>query len=156
MANVISGTYSFLDVQAAFVGGGFSFDLKGSGLGSEGIKITMNDDKDAMVIGAAGDGMHSLRASRSGRVTITLLKTGPGNAMMNQVYNYESLSSAFWGQNQITITNPVSGDNITCQDGAFLKQPEITYSTDGAMNVWEFNFVQIDQILGNNFQATGL
>ena len=151
---IISGTYSFIDVIASFAGPGATggFDLKGSGIASEGIKVTMNGDADAMSIGAGGDGMHSLSASKAGRITITLLKAGPGNALLSALFNYQSSSSAYWGQNQISLKNPVTGDSVVAQAGAFVKIPDVVYDVAGPMLVWEFNFVEIDTILGNGYQ----
>ena len=156
MVDVVSGTYSFLDVTAAWVGPGGSFTLEGTGLAKEGITIVASEDKGSMTIGAGGDGMHSLKATRAGRVTVRLLKTGPGNALLGALYNFQSQSSSQWGQNQLTINNPVSGDNITCQAGAFVKEADVAYADEGGIMEWAFNFVQIDKILGNGFKPTGL
>ena len=150
----VSGTYSFLDVLASFAGPGASggFDIQGMGIAAEGIKVTMNGDQDIMSIGAAGDGMHSLSASKAGRISITLLKTGPGNALLNALFNYQRQSSAYWGQNQMSVRNPVTGDSVVAQAGAFVKRPDVIYDVAGPMMVWEFNFVEIDTTLGNSYQ----
>jgi gentisate 1,2-dioxygenase len=151
-----SGVYSFIDVQATFKGPGGTFDIASAGVAEEAIRLDMVADKNVMTIGANGDGMHSLRASRAGRVTMQLLKTAAANALLSQVYNHQSQSSANWGQNQITITNPVTGDNITCQQGAFVRQSPIGFASEGGVNTWVFEFVVVDEILGNGFQNTGL
>ena len=156
MAALLSGTYSFLDVTCAITGPGIHADLSDPGYSGEGIKIANVSEKDVMTIGAGGAGMHSLVASKAAKVTISLLKTGPGNAMLNQAYNFQTTSSANHGQNTITVVNPVSGDNITLQGGAFAKEPDLTYAIEGGMVEWEFNFVQRDSILGNGFQNTGI
>jgi hypothetical protein len=150
------GVYSFLDVQASITGPGGSFDLASAGFSDEGITIQMSGPKNAMTIGANGDGMHSLRASRAGTVTISLLKTATGNAQLNQLYRYQEQSSAYWGRNVITVTNPVSGDVATIVGAAFNKQADLRYSTEGNMNVWAFDCIAIDEILGNGFVSTGL
>lgn len=151
-----SGVYSFIDVVASIAGPGGSFDIASSGLSDEGARIAMTGDKNTMTVGANGDGMHSLHASNSGRVTVSLLKTGIGNAQLNQLYNYQKTSSANWGQNVLTLTNPVTGDSVTCTAGAFVKQSDLGYGTEGGMNTWAFDFVDIDEILGNGYQVTGL
>lgn len=152
----ISGVYSFLDVNVAITGPNITSDLSGSGFSGEGVKITMLEEKDTMIIGAGGAGMHALRGSKAGKVTISLLKTGPGNALLSQAYNLDAQSSATWGQNQITISNLVSGDNITCQNCAFVKQPDNQDNEAGGLMEWEFNSTLIDQILGNGFTPTGI
>ena len=156
MTTPTSGVYSFIDVQATFTGPGGTFDIASAGVAEEAIRLDMVADKNVMTIGANGDGMHSLRASKSGRVTLQLLKTAPANALLSQVYDFQSSSSANWGQNQITITNPVTGDNITCQEGAFVRQSPIGYAVEGGINTWVFEFIAIDEILGNGYQNTGL
>ena len=150
----VSGTYSFLNTLVAMSGPGAlsGFDLTGAGFASEAIKVTMNGDADAMTIGAAGDGMHSLSASQAGRVTISLLKTGPGNALLSALYNYQKQSAVYWGQNNLNIRNPVSGDAVTCVAGAFVKHADVGYDVAGPLLVWEFNFVEVVTILGNGYQ----
>lgn len=152
----VSGTYSFLDVLASMSGPGGSFDIKGMGIAAEGIRFSYTTDKDIMTVGAGGAGMHSLRAGNEGTVTISLLKIAPGNALLNQLYNYQKQSSAYWGQLQLSAANPVSGDSITCLNGGFRKAPDVVYDVAGPVMVWEFHFVQIEEILGNGFQNTGL
>ena len=158
MANPVSGTYSFLDVVAAWtdLAGGGSFTLEGSGLSAEGITVVGAEDKSTMVIGCGGDGMHSLKATKAARVTLRLLKTGRGNALLGSLYNYQSASSALWGQNQLTVTNPVTGDKVTCTDGAFVKEADVAYAVEGGIMEWQFNFVACDKVLGNGYNPTGL
>jgi hypothetical protein len=153
---MISGAYSFLDVLAAMVGPGGSYDVAGMGLAEEAIIIAAEADKDVLTIGAGGAGMHSLRSSKAGRVTIRLLKTGLGNALLSQSYAFQSASSQNWGQNQLTISNPVSLDNITCLNGAFVKHADVTYGAVGGLMEWTFAFTQIDRIMGNGGAPTGL
>jgi hypothetical protein len=148
--------YSFFDVQASIKGPGGNFDIASSGVSDESIRIAMSSDKNTMTIGANGDGMHSLKATTASRITISLLKTATGNALMNQLYAYQSKSSAFWGQNIITIANPVSGDAIVATGGAFVKQSDIGYSTEAGLNTWAFDFIATSEVLGNGLQNTGL
>ena len=150
------GVYSFLDVQASITGPGGSFDIASSGVSDESVRIAMVADKNTMVIGANGDGMHSLKASHAARITISLLKTATGNAQMSQLYRYQAISSAFWGRNIVTVTNPVSGDAIVATGGAFVKQSDLGYSTEGGLNVWVFEFIAIAETLGNGLTNTGL
>ena len=75
---------------------------------------------------------------------------------MSQLYRYQAISSAFWGRNIVTVTNPVSGDAIVATGGAFVKQSDLGYSTEGGLNVWAFEFIAIAETLGNGLQNTGL
>lgn len=153
----VTKTYSFLDTHATISAPSGSFDIADSGgVANEGITITMIADKDVMTIGANGDGMHTLVASDAGRVEIALLKEGPGNAMLNALYRYQKQSAATWGGIQLTLQNPSTGDAVTCAGGAFIKQSDLGYRTEAGNNVWAFNFVFVDEVLGNGFQPTNV
>jgi hypothetical protein len=142
------GVYSFLDVQAAITGPGGAFSLSDGGVAGEGISITRTGDKSSMMIGAGGQGMHSLHASKAGRVSVRFLKTGRANAMLSKLYNQQTSSSAYHGQNTITIRNPVTGDSVTCRECAFVKMPDNVNATDGGVLDWQFDTVYIDEVLG--------
>ena len=148
---IVAVTYSFVDVQASLIDPLASFDIKSAGVASEGIRVRMLAPKGTMQIGAGGDGMHSLSASQAGQVEITMLKTAPGNRLLNELYKQAKQSSANWGRTQITINNPVTGDNVTCSGGAIEKLPDDVYSAEGAANTWVFNFVAVEMTLGNGF-----
>ena len=73
--------YSFEDVQATITGPGGTISLgAGAGNAQEGISVEFIDDKDNMLMGADGSGVHSLRASNAARILVRLLKTSPVNA----------------------------------------------------------------------------
>jgi hypothetical protein len=150
----INGTYSFQDVQCAFVGptGSFALGTDG-GAAEEGITISMLNDKSTMTTGADGDGMHSLHAAKSGTVTVRLLKTSPVNQKLSLAYIAETAASALFGQDLISLRNSQTGDTITCRQCAFKKLPDNTNSVDGGTMEWVFNAISIDQILGSGSPA---
>lgn len=142
-------TYSFLDTQATISGPGGSFNIgSGAAIAEEGITIEPNGDKNTMTIGADGAGMHSLHADKSGTITVRLLKTSPTNAKLMAMYDLQQSSSANWGQNIITISNPVIGENNGCRGVAFKKKPTLVYAKEGQVNEWTFDAIAIDSILG--------
>lgn len=142
-------TYSFLDVDATLVGPGGVISLgNGSGPAEEGITVEMTEETDKMVVGADGEGMHSLSGARAGKMTVRLLKTSPVNRQLNQLYNLQRLGSATWGLNVITITDKARGDVIVGQEAAFVKLPTISYGKEAGMIEWEFNCVKVDGSLG--------
>lgn len=145
----MNNTYSFLDVQAAIVGPGGSFSLSDGGIAEEGISIARVEDVGTMVAGADGTPMHSLHAAKTGTVTIRLLKTSPINAMMSALYNYQTTSGAYYGQNTIVVNDPVRGDNHTCQLCGFRKHPDTVYGKEGGMMEWTFNAGRVDSVLGS-------
>jgi Protein of unknown function (DUF3277) len=132
-------TYSFENFSCSIVGPGGSFNLGyGSGNSEEGITFEMIDDKNKMDIGADGQIMNSLRASKAGRVTVRLLKTAPTNALLSALYNFQSASSTLWGQNVIIGVDTARGDLINTSQMSFVKQADIGYAQDGNMNSWVF------------------
>jgi hypothetical protein len=142
-------TYSFQDVQATLVGPTGIINLGyGAAVADEGISIDMAGDKNTMLIGADGEGMHSLHSDKSGMVTVRLLKTSPTNAKLMAMYDAQTLSSALHGQNLITVTNPSSGDITTARSCAFKKKPSLNYKKDGDVIEWVFDSIKIDSLLG--------
>lgn len=141
--------YSFLDVQAAIIGPGGSFSLgSDSGAAKEGISVSMLEEKNTMVVGADGTPMHSLRASKAGRITVRLLKTSPVNSKLSAMYSLQTLSSAAHGTNVITLKNNQSGDSITALQCAFSKLPDLSYAEESGINEWVFDAGIIDTTLG--------
>jgi hypothetical protein len=142
-------TYSFLDVQATIQGPGGGGPVgAGAGAASEGISIEFEEDKDRMVVGADGQFMHSLNASKAGRINIRLLKTSPTNEFLESLYNFQTVSSLFHGQNTLVVTNVVTGDVYTCTGVAFQKFPRNDYAKEAGMLEWNFNAGTIDVVLG--------
>ncbi len=143
------GVYSFLDIQASLEGPGGSFQLgSGSGNAEEGITIDPTGDTNVMTIGADGTAMHSLKADKSGTVTITLLRTSTTNALLQNLFNFQTASSRTHGQNTISIRNPVSGDAVTCTQCAFAKAISNPYAVEGGKLAWTFHAGKIDTRLG--------
>lgn len=142
-------TYSFIDVNATLVGAGAVIDLgSGSANAEEGISIVAAADKNTMLIGADGEGMHSLHADKSGQITVRLLKTSPKNAQLMALYDGQSLSSSAWGNNVITVTHSASGDTTVARSCAFKKRPDLNYRKDGDIVEWVFDSIKIDGLLG--------
>lgn len=142
-------TYSFQDVVAAIVGVGGSINLAaGAGAAEEGITIEAVADKNVMTIGADGAGMHSLIANESSTATVRLLKTSPVNAILQVMYNLQTISSITHGKNVITIRDIARGDVVTLTGVAFKKRPTVTYAKEGGMMEWVFEATHTFQMLG--------
>ena len=141
--------YSFLNVNASIAGPGGIVNLaSGAAAAEEGITIEAVEDKNIMTIGADGRGQHSLVASDARKVTVRLLKTSPINALLMIMYNAQSISSALWGGNVITVVDSGRGDITTCQQVAFNKVPTLTYAKEAGMNEWVFDCIKVDTVLG--------
>jgi hypothetical protein len=93
--------------------------------------------------------LRTLVKANAARAEFSFLKTSPANSVLNYLYNYQSASSAYWGQNQLFIANPVTGDSITLLGGAFEKQADNGYKTQANMLVWPFLFITRSDVLGN-------
>lgn len=145
----MANTYSFKDVSASLAGPTGTANLGyGAATAEEGISVDMGGDKNTMHIGADGTPMHSLHADKSGTVTIRLLKTSPTNAILQDMYDAQQLSSIFWGQNVIIVRENQSGDITTAQFCAFKKKPNLKYAKDADVLDWTFDAGTIDTVLG--------
>lgn len=142
------GSYSFADFQAAINAPNGVFSLSEGGIADEGITIAMRDPVNTMVSGADGSVMHSLRVARTGTITIRVQKTGVLNAMLNDLFLYQTTSSALHGRNVITAGNPAAGDSFTARACAFTKQPDNVNATEGGIMEWIFDCGHIAQKLG--------
>jgi hypothetical protein len=152
----VFGTYSFADVHAMLTGPGLVAILgDGSGSSEEGITFEPVDERDRMTIGADGTGMHSLSQNRSAKVRVRVLKTSPINSVLQLGLNYQSSFSGFWGVNRITVSNPVTGDQLTATGVAFERQPPNTWGKDSNLIEWSFTAIYASQTLGNPAQLLG-
>jgi hypothetical protein len=142
-------TYSFVDTKATLVGaGGTALLGDGAAAAKEGITAEFLEDKDNMLVGADGAYIHSMRASKAGRVTVRLIKSSPMNAALSAMYLAQTLSTRLWGKNLLTVTNIVTGDNYLCRGVAFQKHTGVTWAEDANYNEWAFNVGHMDPILG--------
>lgn len=142
-------TYSFGDVYGSITGPGGTVAFgNGNGTAEEGIEFEPTGEMNKMLMGTGGQGMHSLTMDDSGRARIHCMKNSPINAQLDQLYKYQKTSSAFWGQNVITMTNPVSGDQYTCTGTAFTKRPTNTFAKDANILTWEFDVIRMVATLG--------
>lgn len=143
--------YSFLDVTLSINGPNISATIGGDGTGSaeEGFSVIYEEDADVMTPGASGDVMHSLTANKRGRIELHLLKTSPINALISHSYTADrSFGSTEWGQNEVVVRNPVSGDTYHATRGAWRKFADNAYQVRGNIMVWTLNCSQIDPALG--------
>jgi hypothetical protein len=142
--------YSFLNISCMMIGPAIASNLAaGAAAAEEGITIEANVDKNVMTIGADGKGQHSLVADDSCLITIRLLKTSPLNAVLMTAYDAQSVSSALWGLNTLTITDSARGDLTVIQNAAFKKKPQINYQKDAGIMEWTLDGIQANSVLGS-------
>lgn len=143
-------TYSFLDVSCAMIGPGLAIDLStGAGLAQEGISFSPNADINTTTIGADGQGMQTLKADKSGSITVRVLKSSPVNQQLSLALAFQRTSSAVHGQNTITLVDRNKGDNVTAQNVAFQRQPNLDFGAEAQIVEWTFSAVTIDMALGS-------
>ena len=141
--------YSFLNVQATIIGPGGIVPLgAGSANAKEVITVEFTEDKNRMTMGSDGSYMHSLIASKGGRINVRLLKTSYVNGLLDALYRFQTISSLFHGQNLLEVTDIVRGDVYTCSGVAFSKFPKNDYAEEGGMIEWTFDAGVVDPILG--------
>lgn len=141
-------TYSFLDVRVGFAGPTGVFSLSKGGVADEGITFAPDGNINTKTMAADGDGMHTLHANRSGTVTIRLLKSSPLNGQLMTALNLQRTSAALWGQNIITLVDPNKGDNVTAEQCAFEKWPNLAFGTEAQPVEWAFSAIIINLDLG--------
>lgn len=142
--------YSFLNVSCTIAGPGGLLNLgAGAAVAEEGISFEPTEDKNQMVIGADGQGQHSLIASDACIVTVRLLKTSPLNQALMIMYDVQSVSSALWGQNVITCVDSGRNDYNVVQKAAFKKKPTLVYAKEGGIMEWTFDAIVLSSILGS-------
>lgn len=142
-------TYSFLDMAATLTCPDATIDLGyGAAVAEEGLTFARAGDKNTMMIGADGEGMHSLNADKSGVITLRYLKTSPVNAQLMNLYNLQSSNSKKWGKNTITYNHAGSGDNGTGTLCAFKKAPDLKYAKAADIVEWVFDVIKLDTKLG--------
>lgn len=145
----MSNTYSFLDVAATLIGPGGVIALgNGAAVAEEGITIEPSGDKSGMMIGADGNGVHSLYADKSGNLTVSLLKNSPTNKLLSLMYAFQTASGAQHGQNTIAVNDLSRGDVIVATQVSFKKAPPIKYAKEADIIQWEFAAIKIERALG--------
>lgn len=146
----MSNTYSFKDINATLVGpGGFISLGDGSAAAEEGISLTPSGDKSGMMMGADGNGIHSLYADKSGMIVCRFLKNSPTNELLSALFAFQTSNSASHGGNTLVVRDKNRGDVWTCTQVAFKKRPDVTYAKDADIIEWEFNAIKMEMTLGS-------
>jgi hypothetical protein len=139
--------YSFLDTSIVITGPGGSFELSEMGVAAGGVSLQFNE-RTSMTEGADGSVMHTLKAAKTGSVTIRFLKNGDGNSVLDRMFNSDNGSAANVGKNTISVRNVGLGDSWTASQCAFVGKPAVVYGTEGPELEWRFNAGRIDGTFG--------
>lgn len=141
--------YFFPDFDATWVGPEGTFDFSSLGVANEGITIAFAEDAAGMIMGAAGDGIHNLRAARHGTITVHALKISTLNAVMSRIFATSTADSGQYGQGVLTCRNAKTGDLFVCEDCGLRKFPDNGNGVEGAGNEWVINSLRINPSLGD-------
>jgi hypothetical protein len=137
--------YAFTDVHATITGpGGTAILGNDAGPAEEGISVEAAEENDTMMTGADGSTIHSLHASKAGKITVRLLKNSPMNAVLRQMYNFQKRSSSFHGRNVLVVTNLANAQVYSCTGVAFARMPPDTFAKTANVIEWEFNASRIE------------
>lgn len=142
-------TYSFLNFVCAITGPGGVINI-GTGVGpnDEGITFEPTEDRNTMEVGPDGNGQHSLNGNKSGHITLRVLKTSNANAQLQAMFNFQTANPANHGQNVVTGADRLSGDQVTCQQVAFKRQPNLKQQKVAGYVDWLFDVINMDIVLG--------
>lgn len=146
---MVAVAYSFSDVTCTISGPGGTIVLSDANSADEGISVAMTEDQSTMTGGAGIGVMHSLHASRRGRVVVRLLKNSPVNAMLMAMQKRQFGNAALHGQNVISVRMPYWLEDYACTQVAFVRYPDNGYSKDGNTLEWLFDAGYIDPTLGD-------
>lgn len=132
--------YSFANFSCILAGPGGTIQLGyGAGNSKEGVEISFIEDAGKMDIGADGTPMHSLRATKGAKAKVRLLKTSETNAALSTMLAIQRANPALWGQNVLTLSDSVRGDQYVNTSVAFVKFTDNKYAEDANMTEWDFN-----------------
>ena len=143
-------SYSFLDTNFTLTGPGISVNIGGPGSAASegGITVTPDGTKNVVHKGADGSALHNLIGSRVAKVTVSLLRSSPFNALLQQAFNFQTLSGATHGRMHGSITNWAIGDTHELEGVAFAKSPDDAYKTESSEVVWEFDVGSVVSVRG--------
>ena len=141
-----SSAYSFGDVSVTITGPNLSAIVTGAA--EEGISIDMDGDSAALVMGADGSGMYSVRVAQNGTITIRVLKASPFNQILKNAFYFQRGSTVNTGRNVIVVSDIARSDLVTAVGCGFQKMPNLTFAMAPGINEWPFLCQRITSNLG--------
>ncbi len=150
---ILLPTYSFSNFFVSISGPGGAFAIGGPDTGSaeEGFTVEQADDSNTLTLGADGSAANSLHSSRSGMLTVHLLKTSPINAKLSAMFSFQRQVSFNWGLNVISARDIALGDQYICSGVAFKRHANNNYSKILNILSWPFDVALLDPLLGPGF-----
>ncbi|WP_427112438.1 phage protein [Megasphaera sueciensis] len=139
-------TYSFKDVVATISHPSYgSYSIQGEGVGE--ILIAKSTERTATDIAADGSVMISKVEGNNGIVTIQAQQTSGLHKFLQGMFNYlVNADSSEWAQISMTVKSTNMGKTHYCSYGAFQKESDNPYQTQGQKVSWALPFADIQNI----------
>lgn len=139
-------TYSFTDIAATISHPGYgSYSIQGEGIGD--MSITKLTDRSVHDVAADGSIMTSKIAGNNGNVTINAQQTSSLHNFLQGMFNYLwSASTDEWAKISLTVRAPKMQKTYYCTGGAFVKEPDEQFQSQGQKIPWVLLFNDIQRI----------
>lgn len=139
-------TYSFTDCNATISHPSYgSYTIQGEGIGD--LTITKTTDRSVHDVAADGAIMVSKIAGNNGSVNINAQQTSSLHRFLQGLFNYcWSADTSEWAQMSMTIEAPKMGKTYYCTGGAFVKEPDEPFQSQGQRVMWGILFADIQRM----------
>ena len=139
-------TYSFTDINATISHPAYgSYDIQGEGIGD--LSISKVTDRTTHDVAADGNIMVSKIAGNNGNVTINAQQTSTLHNWLQGLFNYLwNADTSQWAQISMTITAPKMSKTYYCTGGAFVKEPDEPFQSQGQRVSWGLLFADVQRL----------
>ena len=139
-------TYSFTDVEAVISHPDYGqYTMQGEGMGD--FTISKTTDRTVQNVAADGTVMTSKIAGNNGSVVINAQQTSTLHNWLSGLFNYlVAASTDKWSQISVTIRAPKMKKTNYCTGGAFLKEADEPYQSQGQRVAWTILFTDIQKL----------
>ena len=139
-------TYSFTDINATISHPAYgSYDIQGEGIGD--LSISKVTDRTTHDVAADGNIMVSKVAGNNGNVTINAQQTSTLHNWLQGLFNYLwNADTSQWAQISMTITAPKMSKTYYCTGGAFVKEPDEPFQSQGQRVSWGILFADVQRL----------
>jgi len=134
--------------QITFNFAGISFD---TGRGDdEFVEIEKVEDTYTYKAGVDGEGTRSESKNSLHKVTLTLMRTSGGNAILTAIHNGDIATPGGLGIAPMMIRDRQGTSSFVCAEAWITKVPTNTYAKEANTFAWEFNCHGPVNIIGGN------
>lgn len=139
-------TYSFTDINATISHPAYgSYDIQGEGIGD--LNISKVTDRTTHDVAADGNIMVSKVAGNNGNVTINAQQTSTLHNWLQGLYNYLwNADTSQWAQISMTVIAPKMSKTYYCTGGAFVKEPDEPFQSQGQRVSWGILFADVQRL----------